>query len=255
MKYEGFASIYDVLMEDAPYEQWVAFVEENVQVHEISGRSLLDLGCGTGQLLLPLLEAGYDVTGVDISANMLAVAKEKLLQAGYDPLLVQRDMRELSDLGSFDVITAFCDSLNYLQTENDVERTFSQVHEQLKAGGLFMFDVHSVSKVMKGFVGQTFADDGEEISYIWRSFHGEWDASVEHELSFFVKKEEGLYERFDELHVQRTYPIKQYIQWLKQAGFTVLNVTADFSKELPTEHSERIFFVAKKEGDRFPSSE
>ena len=64
------------------------------------------------------------------------------------------------------MIGIFCDSLNYLQTEQDVIRTFERVQQHLKQGGLFLFDVHSLYKMNALFIDQTYAYNGEEISYI-----------------------------------------------------------------------------------------
>ncbi len=87
----------------------------------------------------------------------------------------------------------------------------------------------------------------EEVSYIWDSFKGEDPNSVEHELTFFVRQEAtGLYERVEELHKQRTYPLQRYQAWLEEAGFIVKEITADYRDESPTEESERIFFTCVK---------
>ncbi|GAE27086.1 methyltransferase [Halalkalibacter wakoensis JCM 9140] len=244
MNYHAFAALYDALMEEAPYDKWVDYVYQNVS--DLNGLSVLDVGCGTGELLVRLKNAGADVTGVDLSAEMLTVAKEKCEQAGFSPLLLQQSMTELDHIGLFDVVTIFCDSLNYLETEEEVQQTLRSVMDQMKDDAVLLFDVHSLSKIEKGFIGQTFAEDTEEMAYIWTSFEGEFPNSVEHELTFFVKNQHGYYERFTELHKQRTFPVRMYKEWLTAAGFQDLAVHTDFSLEEPTKESERIFFRAIK---------
>jgi len=248
MSYEQFAYLYDELMKDAPYDEWVQFVNEILVKYDVKGAPrLLDLACGTGELSVRFAKEGFQITGVDLSEDMLAVAQAKAEEEGVRIPFFQQNMVDLEGQGKFDVIGIFCDSLNYLQTDEEVIATFANVLEQLDDKGIFIFDVHSIYKITQVFINQTFALNEEDVSYIWNSFPGEHPNSVEHELSFFVLDERtDKYDRFDELHFQRTYPVQQYLNWMESAGFEVLEVTADFEHTAPLAHSERIFFVAKK---------
>ncbi|MBG9448584.1 methyltransferase [Cytobacillus firmus] len=247
MSYGKFAYLYDRLMEDVPYESWIKLVNEKHAEFNVSGKQLLDLACGTGQLSIRLSEQGYNVTGVDLSEDMLAVAQSKAEQKGLQIPFYLQNMAELEGFSEFDIIGIFCDSLNYLETESDVKNTFRRVHSYLKNDGLFIFDVHSIYKIMQIFMNQTFAENDEEISYIWHSFQGEYPNSVEHDLSFFVlDAETGKYDRYDELHLQRTYPIDQYKSWLEESGFDLFDVLGDFKEGSPDTQAERIIFIAKK---------
>ncbi|AGK54995.1 class I SAM-dependent DNA methyltransferase [Bacillus sp. 1NLA3E] len=248
MTYNRFAYLYDELMKDTPYDAWVEKVVSQAKKYQVQAHSILDVACGTGELSVWLAEAGFAVTGVDLSDDMLAVAHAKAADRGLSIHFFQQNMTEMEGFGQFDVITIFCDSLNYLQTEEEVIKTFQRVFEHLQPEGLFMFDVHSLFKMNEIFKGGNFSLNDEKISYIWQCFEGEWPNSVEHDLSFFVLDDTtGQYDRFDELHLQRTYSIDQYEQWLNEAGFQLLDVSADFSDNEPHKHSERIFFTAKKQ--------
>ncbi|MFJ8067802.1 class I SAM-dependent DNA methyltransferase [Peribacillus sp. NPDC096447] len=247
MTYERFAYVYDELMKDAPYEKWLMILTAKLEQYGIGGRKVLDLACGTGEMTVELAQHGFEVTGVDLSDEMLLVANEKAVKLGLSIPLFQQNMAELEGLGQFDCVTIFCDSLNYLRDEEDIVKTFSRVHEHLKDGGLFLFDIHSIYKMEEIFRDNTFAVNGEEVSYIWDCFPGEEPYSVEHDLSFFVRDDEsGLYDRFDELHYQRTYPVDQYKKWLEQAGFTVSEILADLEEAPLVAETERILFVASK---------
>ncbi|OCA92489.1 class I SAM-dependent DNA methyltransferase [Pseudobacillus wudalianchiensis] len=244
MTYERFARVYDFLMEDAPYEQWLDFFQQHAS--ELPGKSVLDLACGTGELTWRLAAAGWDVTGVDLSDSMLFAAGQKAEAKKLFIPLFQQDMRDLEGLGQFDVITIFCDSLNYLTEEEDIKRTFRGVQQHLKEDGLLLFDVHSLYKMRHIFKDGTFTAVNEAVSYIWNCFDGEQPDSIEHELTFFVREEEtDLYERFDELHVQRSFAVEQYKAWLQEIGFSDIDITADFTGNSPEETSERIFFVCR----------
>jgi SAM-dependent methyltransferase len=247
MSYKDFAYLYDSLMEDVEYSLWIDFILEKVKLYSNQnvGR-ILDLACGTGQLSVKLAEAGFDVVGVDLSEDMLAVANAKADQENQRIAFYQQDMTKMAGLQSFDFVVIFCDSLNYLESAEDVKKTFQNVYDTLSPDGLFMFDVHSTYKVNEIFMDQTFTSNDEDISYIWNCFPGENDHSVEHELSFFVKKNvENEYERFEEIHYQRTFPIEDYREWLVDIGFEVIEINADFDQGI-SEQSERIFFTTKK---------
>ncbi|EKN64386.1 CheR-type MCP methyltransferase [Neobacillus bataviensis LMG 21833] len=248
MSYGQFAYLYDELMLDAPYDGWVQFVKDILEKYGVKGApTLLDLACGTGELSVRFAKEGYQVTGVDLSEDMLAVAQAKAEDLGVRIPFFQQNMADLDGHGQFDLIGIFCDSLNYLQTEEEVVSTFATVMEHLDDDGIFIFDIHSLFKMTQVFINQTFALNEEEVSYIWNSFPGEHPNSVEHELSFFVLDEQTQkYDRIDEVHFQRTYPVQQYSNWLEEAGFEVLEVSADFEHTAPLAHSERIFFVAKR---------
>lgn len=247
MTYNRFAYVYDQLMIDTPYDQWVEKVVRQAEKYQVQAKTILDVACGTGELSVWLAEAEFQVTGVDLSEDMLAVADAKAVERGLHVQFFQANMTEMEGFGSFDLITIFCDSLNYLQTEAEFVQTFQRVYDLLEPNGLFIFDVHSLFKINQIFKNQTFAINDEEVSYIWQCFEGEWPNSVEHDLSFFVQDEQSKkYDRFDELHFQRTFSNSQYEQWLIEAGFELLEVTADFTEDQPQEDSERIFFTARK---------
>jgi SAM-dependent methyltransferase len=247
MSYERFAYIYDYLMQDVNYDGWLEFVERQSETYAVKGKDILDIACGTGELSLRLAGAGYAVTGVDLSEDMLVIAQQKALDRNRVLTLFQQDMSKLDLQREYDLITIFCDSLNYLEKEEDVIETFNHVYTHLKQDGLFLFDVHSLYKISQIFMNQTFTLTDDSVSYIWDCFPGEAPNSVEHELTFFVHDEDtDLYEKVEELHKQRTYPVLQLTEWLDHAGFEVLNISADFTGQTPADNSERIFFTCRK---------
>ncbi|RFU71658.1 class I SAM-dependent methyltransferase [Peribacillus saganii] len=247
MAYDRFAYVYDELMKEAPYDKWLSLLLSRMSAYHIQGNEVLDLACGTGEFTIELARHGLAVKGVDLSADMLSVAQEKAVRHGYNIPFFQQNMAELEGLGKNDCVTIFCDSLNYLQQESDVLSTFRQVHAHLKENGLFMFDVHTVYKIEQIFKDNTFTLNEENIAYIWNSYGGTEPFSVEHELTFFVQDDvSGQYDRFDEVHYQRTYHVEVYEKWLNEAGFEVMEVMSDL-EEVPVHRTtERVLFVARK---------
>ncbi|WP_077618876.1 class I SAM-dependent DNA methyltransferase [Bacillus sinesaloumensis] len=247
MSYGEFAYIYDDLMRDVDYNQWITFFKKKAaRLKKSQPLRVLDIGCGTGEIAIQLAKEGYEVVGVDLSEDMLAVANNKAIEAGVSVEFYQQDMVEISGFAPFDIVLIFCDSLNYLQTEEDVQRTLQNVYELVFPDGIFLFDVHSVHKMDSIFLDGPFVSSDENVSFIWNCFAGAHRHSVEHELSFFVKNEHNDdYARFDEFHEQRTFPIETYRTWLEEIGFNVQEIIADFT-EVPQETSERILFTVTK---------
>lgn len=244
MSYNVFARVYDELMDEELYEFWVAFTKQHLSSQH---QNVLDLACGAGQLALMLNQSGLNVTGFDLSAQMLEIAAERAEEADAKMTFIEGDMTDLSSLGKFDAITCYCDSICYLPDEEAVQQTFQEAAKHLSEEGVFLFDVHSIFQIDEVFPGYTFNDQNEEISFLWKSYVGEYPHSIEHDLTIFVYQEEiDLYDRFDETHRERTYPIEQYLEMLKKAGFQSVSVTADFGQEEVNEESTRWFFVCRK---------
>jgi SAM-dependent methyltransferase len=234
-------------MEDIPYDKWQIIVEEYSKKYQVSGKRLLDLACGTGELSCRFAMQGYQVTGVDLSEDMLAVAMAKADEEGLKIPFFQQNMAELEIMDKFDLITIFCDSINYLLSEQEVLQTFEGVANHLTEDGLFLFDVHTEHKMENIFKDQTFTHIDEDICYIWNCFQGEFPLSVEHELTFFVSDSSGKkYDRVEEYHFQRSFPIQQYISWLDLAGFNTMHILGDLENQPPTEETERVLFIARK---------
>lgn len=244
--YETFAAVYDEIMDDSLYDQWTDFSLRHLPKN---AKTILELACGTGVQAVRFAQAGYDVTGLDLSYEMLELAQKRAEIAGVMLELAQADMMALEGVGDFDAVTCYSDSLCYMENEAAVLRVFEGVHSVLNHGGVFIFDVHSIYQMEEVFAGYSYHENYEEFAFVWDTYKGEHEYSVVHELTFFVKDENGEPERFirrDEVHEERTYPIETYVDLLKQAGFGSVEIFADFEDKLPTETSQRWFFKAVK---------
>jgi len=242
--YERFAEVYDELMTDIPYAQYVEWISRFAPATHYN--NLLDIGCGTGTLACLLHEAGYNVTGIDLSEDMLAVASARMAANGISMPLYAMSMDELDGFDNLDVAIIPIDSINYVKEEANVFETLKRIYESLRDGGQLFFDVHSLFKMDSIFLDGPFTYDDGEITYVWHTEPGDFEHSVYHQMTFFVQTENGLFERFDEEHFQRTFAIKQYEAWLTELGFTSVEVTSDWSDEAPHDESERIFIRAVK---------
>ncbi|TLG72474.1 class I SAM-dependent DNA methyltransferase [Culicoidibacter larvae] len=241
--YEQFAGVYDQLMLEAPYQEWVEYIKQFLPKQAVR---IADLGCGSGYVAVELAKLGHHVTGIDISSDMLALARERARQASVDVEWVCADMSTV-DLGGeqFDIIISTCDSINYLLSSEAVQQCFKHVFSAIKFGGKFVFDVHSETK-RDQFADFSYADNDENCSVIWESYMSETDKTyIFHDMSFFVLEADGCYRRFDEIHEQWLADAETYKILLQNSGFTSCTCSSDFSNEW-REDGERSFFIADK---------
>lgn len=236
------ARIYDLLMEDAPYGKWVEFTKKMVHRFKPDAQSMLDVGCGTGEITHRLQQEGFQMTGIDLSSDMLTVAQQKDPRSNIK--WMHQDMTALEGLKGYDCVVSYCDVFNYLTEDYQVQRAFDSIYYSLDAGGLFMFDVHSLDHIQEDLSGATFAEVRDDLSYIWFCDPGEKLNSVVHDLTFFVQNGKN-FQRFDEVHEQRGYERKVLECWLNQTGFELLGLYSDFS-EKPSSDGERWLFICRK---------
>lgn len=246
MAYQLMAKVYDQFMGEAPYDNWVSFTEEVIKRFNLTNPTIADLGCGTGEITVKLANT-YAVTGVDYSSDMLTIAEQKAVEHEVKVHWINQDLRELNGLTNIDLAISYCDVINYITTVDEISDVFRNVGQALKDEGLFLFDVHSLRHVEENLIGNTFTDVTENSAYIWDCFAGENQGEMFHELTFFVSNGEG-YSRFDETHHQQTFSIEVYNEILKNTGFEILSICADFSLEndFSEEDAERIFIIARK---------
>ena len=144
--YTSFAAVYDVFMDDVPYEEWCEYVCGILQEYGIRDGLVLDLGCGTGTMTRLLAEQGYDMIGVDCSEDMLELAQEKEAGKSLNILYLLQDMREFELYGTVRAVVCICDSINYILEEEELLQVFRLVNNYLDPGGLFLFDLNTVYK-------------------------------------------------------------------------------------------------------------
>ncbi|PZO94534.1 class I SAM-dependent DNA methyltransferase [Streptococcus halichoeri] len=241
--YETFASVYDAIMDDTLYGKWTDFSLRHFPKNK---KKLLELACGTGIQSIHFAKAGFEVTGLDLSAEMLAIAKRRALEAHENISFIEGNMLDLTQVGHYDLVTCYSDSICYMRDEVEVGDVFTEVFNALNAGGTFIFDVHSTYQMDTIFPEYSYHENAEDFAMVWDSYPDDAPHSVVHELTFFMKEADGTFSRHDEIHEERTYEILTYDILLEQAGFADVKVYADFEDHAPRASSRRWFFVAKK---------
>lgn len=247
MNYQTFAKLYDDLFDEAAYADWFQYATKFIKNKD---GKLLELAGGAGRLAIQLKQAGYDdISVLDLSTEMLALAAQHAQEAELDLPLIEGDMREWSDFDErFATITSFADSFNYLANEDETLMAFKQVTEHLEDGGQFLFDVISPWQTDVYYPGYMYNWHDDETAFMWSSYGVEEQPhTLEHELTFFVYNEDiDGFQQLQEVHTERTYSLDTYKRLLTEAGFTNIEVTADFGRAEVTDESPRWFFNATK---------
>ncbi|MGM8214177.1 class I SAM-dependent DNA methyltransferase [Bacillaceae bacterium W0354] len=243
--YTKMAQIYDRLMQDVPYEEWIQFMTHFCELS--SHNKVLDIGCGTGEMALKLSQLGFKVTAFDLSEEMIEEANEKKTEKQVDVHFLQADAVNFSFQQTFDLIISFCDVINYITDQYDLTKAFQNIYKHLNDHGIFMFDVHSLAYVKMLHEKQIFSEVYDDLSYIWFCEQLEV-GEIHHDLTFFIEEEKECFKRFDEYHIQKTYSITTYQEILNDIGFSHVEVYHDFSleKTFDEQDADRIFFVCKK---------
>ena len=275
--YTSFARVYDMFMDNVPYEEWCDYITGLLKEYGISNGLVLDLGCGTGSMPELLAARGFDMIGVDCSEDMLEIALEKRMASGRDILYLQQDMRDLELYGTVRAVVCLCDSINYLLDVQDLETVFRLVNNYLDPGGIFIFDLNTEYKYRELLADRTIAENRDEGSFIWDNYYDEESRINEYDLALFIPAEEadagkmgegagpdcetgaasgsgtsgeGLYRKYQETHFQRAYTLDEIREALERAGMECLTwYDGDGDgRQAPREDSERIYVIAREKG-------
>lgn len=248
--YAQLARVYDLMGADEHSVMMTEYCQKIFQRFKIRPKNVLDLCCGTGTALEIFADWGYTVAGLDQSAAMLAVAAKKL--KGRKIKLYQKSLPKFKLLDAhgkstcrFDLVTCFYDSLNYLKNARELKASFRSVFEHLEPGGWFIFDMNTEASLRILWGGQIYAGAMDDIAWIWRNNFIEKKNAAECETTCFYKVGK-MWDRFDEVHVERAYENAQIIEMLEAVGFDVKGFYKCHTFRKPTSKAYRICGVVQR---------
>ena len=244
--YTGFAEVYDLFMDQVPYEKWSRRITEILKEYGISDGLVLDLGCGTGSMTELLAGAGYDMIGVDASEEMLELAYEKRAESGHDILYLLQDMREFELYGTVRAIVSVCDSLNYITEEEELLHVFRLVRNYLDPDGVFFFDMNTIYKYSKMLGETTIAENREEGSFIWENYYDPEEQLNQYDLTLYIRDEDDRYTRFEETHIQKAYALERVLELLQQAGMKAEQIFDSDTEKKVTDTTGKFCIAARK---------
>lgn len=245
--YEDLARYYDELTGDVDYAAWADYIERHFAKATLPIHTVLDLACGTGTLSCILARRGYEMIGVDQSAEMLAQAAEKVqeLDGVEKPIFLNQSMEKLDLFGTIDACVCCLDSVNYVTSPKKLKKAFERVHLFLMPGGLFLFDINTAEKLRR-LDGQMFLDEREDVYCVWRADYSKRRRVCTYGFDLFQKTRGDLWARSCEEHEEYAYEQEELTEMLREAGFSSVRRFGCLKMTAPRGGEDRVFFLAQK---------
>ena len=177
---------------------------------------------------------------------MLGAAMEKARAAGEMIPFVKQDMCALTVPRLVDCVLATCDGVNYLTAPEHVKAFFAAAFAALRPDGALVFDVSTPDKLKNTLGNNTLYSDDDSVSYIWRNAWNERTACVALNLSLFVRRPDGAYDRMEERQIQRAHTRRELKNWLAEAGFQDIQFYGRLRLTPPRAGDDRWHVTARK---------
>lgn len=248
--YASIAHIYDVFNSDVDYEGWADFAEFCFEKFLSAKPSIvLDLACGTGTLTSIMSARGYDMIGIDLSPEMLGVAREN---CPTDVLLLNQDICSFELYGTVGATICSLDSINHLCKKGELDECFFTVHQFLDPDGLFVFDVNSEHRFENDYAKNSYQlegvdDSGRAVFCNWQNNYSKARATCRFSLSVFTETlpMSDIYIRRDEEWTERCYSKAELTEALQRAGFELCAVYGSTAGGPARRTSKKLYFVAR----------
>lgn len=243
MAYSVFAEVYDRLMSDCDYHARAEYLLGLFSRFGKKPKLMLDLCCGTGSMSVELMKQGIDVIAVDMSSEMLSVAKEKAANMNYNMLCLCQDATKLDLFGTVDGAICTLDSLNHIIDYDDMCEAIAKVSLFLEPGCLFVFDVNTQYKHSDILANNTFVIDDEDVYCVWQNYTE--DNITDITLDLFIRSGDN-YHRGTEQFSERAYTDSEIDHAIEMAGLEKVAVFADMTFEAPMHDCERKIYTVRK---------
>lgn len=246
--YYALSSGYDKLNSETDYVKWADFIRSCFEKYgDIEVKEVLDLGCGTGAMTFPLRNLGYDMIGLDISYEMLAVARETADKNAYDDILwLCQDMRAFELYGTVQGAVCCLDGINHLCGVQDLSKCLKLLHNYIEPGGVFVFDVNTPKKFAKFYGDNDYILEDENIMCCWQNSYDKRRGICTFYLTVFEKNDDGTWRRTDTEQRERCYTMQKLTNALEAAGFSVCGSFSDFDFDAASDDDMRWYVVAKR---------
>ena len=236
--YTRLAAVYDEIVVDPTYDRWAAFLHETWALDDAGVRSILDVCCGTGLMAAELIALGYQVAGVDSSADMLGRARELL---GPDAVLVEETLPALTLDGPFDAAVSNFDGLNYL-TPDDFRATLAAVAGRLRPRGWLVFDLHTDAMMEFTAANPIVSGEADGQDFVIESVV-DIDARTCVTSIEVTRMSDG--DAFAEHHRQYFFADADVRDALEAAGFDLLAVTDEYTPQPAGPDTLRATWIAR----------
>ena len=247
--YDQFATVY----QRGPYLRFSQALADSVLPDFLvdlgfEPRDVLDVACGEGSFAVAMSKLGYNVTGVDQSQQMIDLAVERAREENQSVNFYVEDMRSLPYQDDFNLVTCFFDSLNYMLTIKDLQEAFQNAYQGLRSGGVYIFDMNTIYGLAVDWMRQEtyIQNEADDFIEIHRQFFDYENQVATMEITIFKQRGE-LWERIDEVHRERGYPIADIQFLLNEIGFEIAGMYGSLKKRSDLQQtSPRVWFVGRK---------
>ena len=246
MSYSSFAEVYDSLTVNVDYKRRAEYIASILKDFNINDGLLLDLACGTGSLAIEFSKMGYEVIATDASPEMLMQAQEKAYNEEQSIMFLCQRMEETDLYGTVRAIVCALDSINHLESLEQLNQTFSVLKNFIDDGGIMVFDVNTLYKHQKVLANNTFIYDEKDVYCVWQNRLLKDECTVNINLDFFIKQGD-IYHRFSENFCETAFTDEEITSACQSNGFTVIKRYRDLSCGGPKEDTERIYYVIRRD--------
>ena len=246
-QYSFLAGVYDSLNSHFDYGSYVKYLDKEIRDNEkIRSSLVLDLACGTGKITFALRESGYDMTGIDLSEDMLSVARDICFEKGINDILwLCQPMQEFELYGTVDACVCCLDSLNYLTSYKDLKKCFNLVHNYLIPDGVFVFDMNTPYKFESVYGDNAYILEDDSSLVAWQNEYNKKTGICKFYLNIFVENEDGSYDRFDEIQKEKCYSVARVERALCDCGFEIIKICGDLNGKPLSDTDERCYFTVR----------
>jgi SAM-dependent methyltransferase len=236
MPYDEYATHFDAAAGDRTQD--IAYLRHLIATHKPDARTLLELGCGTGEIL-KAFAGTYAVTGIDNSEAMLGIAREKVPNATF----LQGDMTEMHGDGQYDVILCVFDTINHLLDRSQWKKLFVSARENLAADGVFIFDINTLHKLEKFAAGDMVGHEANGFIYMNKVTKGENNV-FDWTVKIFEKEPENEF-LLHEVHIPETsFPLDDVKEMVESVFLSYVETEDPFLGSV-TDMSNRVVFICK----------
>jgi SAM-dependent methyltransferase len=221
--YKKYGRYYDLIYSSFNTEENAKYVESAAKKFLGKFETLLDVGCGTGDLLIYISKKGYEVWGIDNSEVMVELAREKAKNVGVNVNILLADASSFKSPKPFDVVTCLFGTLGYLHKDGEVESFFRNTFNNLRDGGLFIFDFPSFEFFKKHGVKPSVLEGEKDGLKSIRISLPEFNPITKFlTLPFkcIIYRGRELIDLFEETHKLRTFEISEIRSLLERCSFS-----------------------------------
>jgi SAM-dependent methyltransferase len=226
--YSQLAEYYDRIYWWKDYDREVEFLTDVFRNYGVHGKRILEVACGTGAHTKILVKRGYEVTGVDLSEDVLRVARRKVRRGAT---FLQGDMRDLSEVvqGEYDAVVCLFSAISYNTSLSDVRRTLKGFNARLKSKGVAVFDTHFTKEGFRdGYRGEDIFDDGKVIGARLSTSKRFGDVG-ELTFSYLIKDGRKTIVMRNDLHRLGLFSPEDFLKTMRESGFAKLQVYKDWT--------------------------